>query len=73
MQKKKIEELSSKHYGKTKRELEELKKQVETLKTRLNELDEDEIRSIVGGVDIEDIEHYTEWEVIPTIDTQGNR
>ena len=59
--------------AKTKQELEELKKQVETLKTRLNELDEDEIRSIVGGIDIEDIEHYTEWEVIPTIDTQGNR
>ena len=58
---------------KTKQELEELKKQVESIKTRLNELDEDELRSIVGGIDIEDIEHYTEWEVIPTIDTQGNR
>ena len=59
--------------AKTKQELEELKKQVESIKTKLNELDEDEIRSIVGGVDIEDIEHYAEWEVIPTIDTQGNR
>ena len=59
--------------AKTKQELEELKKQVETLKTKLNELDEEEIRSIVGGIDIEDIEHYAEWEVIPTIDTQGNR
>lgn len=59
--------------AKTKQELEELKKQVESIKTRLNELDEDEIRSIVGGIDIEDIEHYAEWEVIPTIDTQGNR
>lgn len=59
--------------AKTKQELEELKKQVESVKTRLNELDEDEIRSIVGGIDIEDIEHYAEWEVIPTIDTQENR
>lgn len=58
---------------KTKQELEELKRQVESIKTRLNELDEDEIRSIVGGIDIEDIEHYAEWEVIPTIDTQGDR
>ena len=59
--------------AKTKQELEELKKQVESIKTRLNELDEDEIRSIVGGIDIEDIEHFAEWEVIPTIDTQGDR
>ena len=59
--------------AKTKQELEELKKQVESIKTKLNELDEEEIRSIVGGIDIEDIEHYAEWEVIPTIDTQGNR
>ena len=59
--------------SKTKQELEELKKQVETLKTKLNELDEDEIKSVIGGIDIEDIEHYAEWEVIPTIDTQGNR
>ena len=58
---------------KTKQELEELKRQVESIKTRLNELDEDGIRSIVGGIDIEDIEHYTEWEVIPTIDTQRDR
>ena len=59
--------------AKTKQELEELKKQVESIKTRLNELDEDEIKSVIGGIDIEDIEHYAEWEVIPTIDTQGNR
>ena len=59
--------------AKTKQELEELKRQVETLKTKLKDLDEDELRSIAGGIDIEDIEHYTEWEVIPTIDTQGNR
>ena len=59
--------------AKTKQELEELKKQVETLKTKLKDLDEDELRSIVGDIDIEDIEHYAEWEVIPTIDTQGNR
>ena len=58
---------------KTKQELEALKKEVESIKTKLNELDEDEIKSVVGGIDIEDIEHYTEWEVIPTIDTQGNR
>ena len=58
---------------KTKQELEELKRQVETLKTKLKDLDEDELRSIAGGIDIEDIEHYAEWEVIPTIDTQGNR
>ena len=59
--------------AKTKQELEALKKQVESIKAKLNELDEDEIKSVVGGIDIEDIEHYTEWEVIPTIDTQGNR
>lgn len=58
---------------KTKQELEELKKQVESIKTKLNELDEDELKSVIGGIDIEDIEHYAEWEVIPTIDTQGNR
>ena len=59
--------------AKTKQELEELKKQVESIKTKLNELDEDEIKSVIGGIDIEDIEHYAEWEVIPTIDTQGDR
>ena len=59
--------------AKTKQELEELKKQVESIKTKLNELDEDEIKSVIGGIDIEDIEHYAEWEVIATIDTQENR
>lgn len=52
--------------AKTKEELQQLKKEVEDLKAKLNELNEEEIKSVVGGTSIEDIEHYTEWEILPT-------
>lgn len=37
---------------KTKEELEELKEEYETLSTKLLELDEDELKEIIGGTDL---------------------
>ncbi len=54
---------------KTKEELNELKKEYENVKSKLSELSEDELKEVVGGVggDPIDIEVYTNWEILPTI------
>ena len=55
---------------KTKEELEALKSEYESLKSKLKELDENELSIITGGDSLPyiDIEQYNTWEVIPTID-----
>ena len=54
---------------KTKEELNELREEYRSVKAKLSELDENELKEVVGGagVDPSVIETFTEWEVIPTI------
>ena len=54
---------------KTKEELNELKEEYKNVKSKLSELSEDELKEVVGGVqeDPINVEIYTNWEIIPTI------
>ena len=54
---------------KAKEELNALKKEYENVKSRLSELNEDELKEVVGGTGDEQInvEVYTNWEILPTI------
>lgn len=55
---------------KTNEELKQLKQEYENLKTKLKELNEDELKEITGGSnDPIDINHFNPWEVLPTINS----
>lgn len=52
---------------KTKEELEQLRIEYRTLSNKFKELDENELKQIIGGIDPSIIDVFNTWEVIPTI------